>query len=659
MSDKSNSKVKKVAVIAVHGVSDQQPFDSAREVANLLLNPTTNPKENYTPFYEKFIRMVVNPIPIIHKQQDIEKEQAENKAIDINFTKDRLAYYDESSVYQTICLEGEGKFTDINNNPVVKKVHIYEMYWADLSRLGTGFIRIFGELYQLIFHFSILGNSVINSAQEEFNKDTNTKYLFNNFKAFNKCHYIAVWLLNLPIPILNLYLLIVAFSSLPFHNSSYTKISGKLQEVNSNFCPNSHYQSDCFLQLLSDFSGSTLAPIALLVFAFTLIVAIWALFPAILTDVFPPSSKQSQNNFYSQNLGFWLSNGFKATVEVLFCCFGIVIPLLALLSIGLSFEYFFGWDLFTRIYSDLGKLLNIESSWLMNLFNNNLNRSILSVAVGVLTASAGTLIAFGSRLNKISLGLRGVLDAALDVDNYLRLYPKENTTRGQIFARYASLLKYLLNCKDSQQENAYDEIVIIAHSQGAVITADLLRFLDQYHHHLSSWLGTKESEIPNIYLFTMGSPIRQLYSFAFPHLYYWVYNSPLNNLSIKFWLILLKMDCLAGILFLRESISDTTPTLPDNSNPDPSELLGVKQWVNAYRSGDYIGRYLWRSPNDDCLWQKVIFPDSNSSNQEENISQAHDKTRREFCIGAGGHTHYWDETAPDIAYELDRLITEA
>ena len=30
--------------------------------------------------------------------------------------------------------------------------------------------------------------------------------------------------------------------------------------------------------------------------------------------------------------------------------------------------------------------------------------------------------------------------------------------------------------------------------------------------------------------------------------------------------------------------------------------------------------------------------------------------KREFCIGAGAHTHYWDETAPEIARELDRLV---
>jgi hypothetical protein len=28
----------------------------------------------------------------------------------------------------------------------------------------------------------------------------------------------------------------------------------------------------------------------------------------------------------------------------------------------------------------------------------------------------------------------------------------------------------------------------------------------------------------------------------------------------------------------------------------------------------------------------------------------------EMCIGAGAHTHYWDQSAPDIAEKLDDLI---
>ncbi len=36
-----------------------------------------------------------------------------------------------------------------------------------------------------------------------------------------------------------------------------------------------------------------------------------------------------------------------------------------------------------------------------------------------------------------------------------------------------------------------------------------------------------------------------------------------------------------------------------------------------------------------------------------------DAVRSEGCIGAGAHTHYWDDTAPMVAAELDQLIVDA
>ena len=66
---------------------------------------------------------------------------------------------------------------------------------------------------------------------------------------------------------------------------------------------------------------------------------------------------------------------------------------------------------------------------------------------------------------------------------------------------------------------------------------------------------------------------------------------------------------------------------------------------NAFRSGDYIGRHLWRS--DDCDYQFTPA-----------VSEDLTGRRREFCIGAGGHIHYFDDTAPEIAAELDRLIAK-
>ena len=76
--------------------------------------------------------------------------------------------------------------------------------------------------------------------------------------------------------------------------------------------------------------------------------------------------------------------------------------------------------------------------------------------------------------------------------------------------------------------------------------------------------------------------------------------------------------------------------------PDPA-TLGVKFWVNAYRSGDYVGRYLWHPDTGKARW----------------LTRQEQADKVEFCIGAGAHNRYWDETAPEIAAELDRLIQVA
>jgi hypothetical protein len=229
----------------------------------------------------------------------------------------------------------------------------------------------------------------------------------------------------------------------------------------------------------------------------------------------------------------------------------------------------------------------------------------------------------------LSLGLRGVIDAVLDVDNYLRLHPLDDNPSARIYARYTSLLRYL--CRSALGGESYDAIIIVAHSQGTVISADLLRFLKIDPDPALN--GSKATE--NIHLFTMGSPIRQLYSFAFPHLYRWAIQEPASK--------------------------DTTLMIPPQGNPVPNELLGVKTWVNTFRSGDYVGRYLWRSNRANHQWLKVNLknlPQENLEHPPHYVSETLDRSRREFCLGGGAHTHYWDKTAPEVAQEIDRLIRE-
>jgi hypothetical protein len=221
-------------------------------------------------------------------------------------------------------------------------------------------------------------------------------------------------------------------------------------------------------------------------------------------------------------------------------------------------------------------------------------------SIGALVAGAGTgIVVLGSRLNRFSRGFRPVLRIMLDVDNWLREYPRESNPTALICARYASLLRYIAAWRSQDSDHAgYDALVVVAHSQGTVITVDLLRFFTS-----EGWT----SPLP-IRLFTMGSPIRQLYSLRFPHLYEWARCEDKGPLS---------------------------------SLPNPARL-GVTQWINAYRSGDYVGRSLWRSENNADVWD----PDTTF----------YEGARHGFCIGAGAHMHYWDGSSAAVLRELDCLI---
>ena len=84
---------------------------------------------------------------------------------------------------------------------------------------------------------------------------------------------------------------------------------------------------------------------------------------------------------------------------------------------------------------------------------------------------------------------------------------------------------------------------MVAHSQGSVITVDLLRYLNSR----GSALLSPQREI---HLLTVGCPLRQLYAARFSALYGWAVNPQI-------------------------------------------EPTGLASWTNAYGSGDYVGRNLW------------------------------------------------------------------
>jgi hypothetical protein len=231
----------------------------------------------------------------------------------------------------------------------------------------------------------------------------------------------------------------------------------------------------------------------------------------------------------------------------------------------------------------------------------------------------------------------------LDVDNWLREHPRESNPTARICGRYVSLLRHICAWKDSD-EKQYDAVVIIAHSQGTVITADFLRFL----HAESERAGSMAAYDPELklldkaplYFFTMGCPLRQLYGLRFPYLYGWARNeAPESALQ-----------------------PGPPPDIGSDEVPRPNRLK-VERWVNAYRSGDYIGRYLWRGGGSGYEWSPAA-----TSYEEEwdppagkpaKVSADKEGRQIEFCIGPGAHTHYWDHTGGLIAEVLDRLIHNA
>jgi hypothetical protein len=230
----------------------------------------------------------------------------------------------------------------------------------------------------------------------------------------------------------------------------------------------------------------------------------------------------------------------------------------------------------------------------------------------------------------------------LDVDNWLREHPRGSNPKARICGRYVSLLRYICNWKD-QDCQPYEKIIIIAHSQGTVISADLLRFLhfpnptapEPYRwRDLDPQLEVLGTPRLPVYLFTMGCPLRQLYGLRFPFLYRWARHQ--NDDAMAPW----RANDLASF--------NPRPA------PEPDEL-GVKLWVNAYRSGDYIGRHLWRTDSCEYLWWAHVDGCSGPPPHEYHSTDG-SPSRIEFCIGAGAHTHYWDETGQLITLELDRLI---
>ena len=220
-----------------------------------------------------------------------------------------------------------------------------------------------------------------------------------------------------------------------------------------------------------------------------------------------------------------------------------------------------------------------------------------------LAGGALTIAALGSRFTQTFGRLRVAIDAVLDIDNYFSDPPNRQPPRARIYSRYASLLRHL-------RDAGYSRIVIVAHSQGTVISADLLRYL-----HVKGRRQAITGTLP-IALVTVGSPLRDLYAERFPLLYQWMGSRD------------------AGFAGAGPATSD----------------IGVVEWINACRSGDYVGRFIWTPDREPTNFGVA------TCGPDGMVGARRAGGRTEFCLGAGAHTHYFSDDAVALALEIERVM---
>lgn len=832
MSDPAKTNpMARVAVVAIHGVADQQPGATARCIADLLL---MHEREAYSGFVERGVRIGVQAVRPELPGDDAEDERkksfsarlaeefrcltrsktlvaARNEAIKRTQEGQLIAPLEDiqhqymceqleefrpqgkDAVYETIRLSGEVKprsDTEAKLPPQKQKhpeVHIFEMYWADLSRAAGAVYRLFVQLYLLLFVLCRLGRYSIQFARTQFTEPRQVKW-WGRFESSQKT---AEGLLVLAFPILGLCLLGLVVPMLPKHiQASYHWLAFNIATSVLALAimgwllywrrepwwrkswPRSYLAllgGGAVLWCVFYFPFRSWNPLVLLTVMGWLIAAcviLWimrlyqrqkpgALLSALIAvavitgfllprlfkvrngdehDILDATLPVFEGTFAALGafwvlfaLAYWAVcfSGFKAVRTVtgagsdvarrvrwtthltlllpgaitalttivigqaLLTLFWRLIPhenhyyapfvlaawihptelvnftrKMLLLTAGPYFTYGYAlmllaaaglaWSLLPVFQAERHNPKDKEKDALGLCLDSVYSFArwpgiILGIAVGLTpilafftlidpryewvwpdwlrdkpgrvlapVGSALLLVAVGSKwpFKGLNRALRGSIDIALDVTNWLRLNPKKTNPKARISARFVSLLRHLHNWHDPEDGSRYAGIVIVAHSQGTVIAAEVLRFIAReasgpLHDPRLNGFGV---DVP-IYLLTMGSPLRQLYSLRLPHHYGWARHNRETN---------------------------------DDRIPDPQKLQ-VIEWVNLYRSADYVGRYLWHNDAEDDVELERF----------RTTMRQRGTHRFERCIGAGGHNHYWDETAERVAKCLHDLITRA
>jgi hypothetical protein len=316
-----------------------------------------------------------------------------------------------------------------------------------------------------------------------------------------------------------------------------------------------------------------------------------------------------------QKLGLWLTRGYRWIEPAV----GAIVAagVIASVLVGIVLVAF---------QLNLHAITDWASAQLESWRLSSESQKLLAHVVVVAGSATIALAAAGRILSRYVPWLRAPLDAALDVDNHFREFPRKAIPRARIFSRFASVLEHVA-------EGNYDHIVIVAHSQGTVISAELLRYLkevtetDRAGPRIAAMWNALKAKVAVI---TAGCPLRQLYAARFPVLYDWV---------------------------LGERGGTTGPA---------AAAIGATRWVNLYATGDYVGRWLWSRPPLPMEYPPSEIDEAGTAHKSMYEAPKLDlvdlndllrgSTETDICLGPGAHTHYFDRDQTTVARVVDAML---
>ena len=361
-------------------------------------------------------------------------------------------------------------------------------------------------------------------------------------------------------------------------------------------------------------SNETFALVAVLVFCVVLYLVL-GLLPALLAEL-------KLLRGAPLPLGRWLTRTYRYLDRMMLALIALAVVVTLLVAVDLVLTRWGGADKLPVLAQFMG--------WVRG--NSLVVLSPLTLALAAASATAAITV-LGGLLSRYLPGIRAPLDVALDVDNHFREFPRKGIPRARIFSRFAALLRHV-------HEQGYERIVIVAHSQGTVLTAEMLRYL---HARAAQPADNGEAALlgrelqGRLQLMTAGCPLRQLYASRFPVLYPWV---------------------------LESQQEQTEDGAQERCGPT-IEAIGVQRWVNVYTTGDYVGRWLWsRKPAEgedvsDTILDTLSEP-LDVYRAEQHISAARtrlaSRTHMDVCLGTGAHTHYFESDQGLVAALIDGLI---